>query len=74
MIPTRDPDRGLRDVAGGQQKTGKMGLCKCPKKKMTNQFCFEHATNVCEHCMVAQHSRVRTKARGCGGGREKGEI
>ncbi|KAL1487049.1 hypothetical protein MTO96_008353 [Rhipicephalus appendiculatus] len=32
-----------------------MGLCKCPRKKVTNQFCYEHRVNVCEHCMVAQH-------------------
>lgn len=29
-----------------------MGLCKCPRKKVTNQFCFEHKVNVCEYCMV----------------------
>lgn len=34
-----------------------MGLCKCPKKKVTNQFCFEHRVNVCEHCMVVNHPR-----------------
>lgn len=34
-----------------------MGLCKCPKKKVTNLFCFEHTVNVCEHCLVANHSR-----------------
>ncbi|XP_042895251.1 zinc finger protein-like 1 homolog [Parasteatoda tepidariorum] len=34
-----------------------MGLCKCPKKKVTNQFCFEHRVNVCEHCMVTNHSK-----------------
>ncbi|KAG7161934.1 zinc finger protein-like 1 homolog [Homarus americanus] len=33
-----------------------MGLCKCPKKKMTTQFCFEHRVNVCEHCMVGEHT------------------
>ena len=33
-----------------------MGLCKCPKRKVTNQFCFEHRVNVCEHCMVAAHA------------------
>uniref|UniRef100_A0A2R5LLV3 Zinc finger protein-like 1 homolog n=1 Tax=Ornithodoros turicata TaxID=34597 RepID=A0A2R5LLV3_9ACAR len=32
-----------------------MGLCKCPKKRVTNQFCYEHRVNVCEHCMVSQH-------------------
>ena len=36
-----------------------MGLCKCPKKKVTNQFCFEHRVNVCEHCLVSNHPRVR---------------
>lgn len=35
-----------------------MGLCKCPKKKVTNQFCFEHRVNVCEHCLVSNHPRV----------------
>ncbi|KAK9703151.1 Ring finger domain [Popillia japonica] len=34
-----------------------MGLCKCPKRKVTNQFCFEHRVNVCEHCMVTNHSK-----------------
>ncbi|GAB6021557.1 Zinc finger protein-like 1 [Chamberlinius hualienensis] len=34
-----------------------MGLCKCPKKKVTNQFCFEHRVNVCEHCMVTNHPK-----------------
>lgn len=37
-----------------------MGLCKCPKRKVTNQFCFEHRVNVCEHCMVTNHSKVST--------------
>lgn len=32
-----------------------MGLCKCPKRKVTNLFCFEHKVNVCENCMVASH-------------------
>lgn len=35
-----------------------MGLCKCPKRQVTNQFCFEHRVNVCEHCMVASHQKV----------------
>ena len=35
-----------------------MGLCKCPKKKVTNQFCYEHRVNVCEHCMVSNHPKV----------------
>jgi len=34
-----------------------MGLCKCPKKKVTNQFCFEHRVNVCEHCMMSNHPK-----------------
>ncbi|CAG0883497.1 unnamed protein product [Darwinula stevensoni] len=36
-----------------------MGLCKCPKRKVTNQFCFEHRVNVCEYCMVSNHQFVR---------------
>ena len=32
-----------------------MGLCKCPKRKVTNLFCFEHRVNVCEHCIVSTH-------------------
>ena len=39
----------------------KMGLCKCPKRKVTNQFCFEHRVNVCEHCMVQNHTKVNKK-------------
>ena len=35
-----------------------MGLCKCPKRKVTNQFCFEHRVNVCEYCMVKKHPKV----------------
>jgi hypothetical protein len=38
-------------------KTNKMGLCKCPKKKVTNLFCFVHKVNVCEHCMIESHPR-----------------
>ncbi|NP_001171776.1 zinc finger protein-like 1 [Saccoglossus kowalevskii] len=34
-----------------------MGLCKCPKRKVTNLFCFEHRVNVCEHCLVANHNK-----------------
>lgn len=34
-----------------------MGLCKCPKKKVTNLFCFEHRVNVCEYCLVESHSK-----------------
>ncbi|PSN43890.1 Zinc finger protein-like 1 [Blattella germanica] len=34
-----------------------MGLCKCPKRSVTNQFCYEHRVNVCEHCMVTNHPK-----------------
>ncbi|GLH02186.1 hypothetical protein R5R35_012139 [Gryllus longicercus] len=34
-----------------------MGLCKCPKRRVTNQFCFEHRVNVCEFCMVTNHPK-----------------
>ncbi|XP_061461990.1 zinc finger protein-like 1 [Rhineura floridana] len=34
-----------------------MGLCKCPKRKVTNLFCFEHRVNVCENCIVANHAK-----------------
>lgn len=36
-----------------------MGLCKCPKKRVTNQFCFEHRVNVCEHCLVSNHPKCQ---------------
>ncbi|XP_022333984.1 zinc finger protein-like 1 homolog [Crassostrea virginica] len=39
-----------------------MGLCKCPKKKVTNLFCFEHRVNVCENCLVANHSKCVIKS------------
>lgn len=32
-----------------------MGLCRCPRKKVTNLFCFEHRVNVCDYCLVDQH-------------------
>lgn len=41
----------------GFYKHTKMGLCKCPKRKVTNQFCFEHRVNVCEFCMVSNHPK-----------------
>ncbi|XP_058876666.1 zinc finger protein-like 1 [Acipenser ruthenus] len=34
-----------------------MGLCKCPKRKVTNIFCFEHRVNVCDHCLVSNHAK-----------------
>ncbi|KAK7104767.1 zinc finger protein-like 1 [Littorina saxatilis] len=39
-----------------------MGLCKCPKRKVTNLFCFEHRVNVCEHCLVANHEKCIVKS------------
>lgn len=37
-----------------------MGLCKC--RVVTNLFCFDHNTNVCENCLEPDHERciVRT--------------
>ncbi|CAI2353646.1 unnamed protein product [Caenorhabditis sp. 36 PRJEB53466] len=32
-----------------------MGLCKCPKRKVTNLFCYEHRVNVCDFCLVDNH-------------------
>merc|ERR1712168_235492 len=34
-----------------------MGLCKCPKRKVTNLFCYEHRVNVCEYCLVTNHPK-----------------
>ncbi|XP_033927737.1 zinc finger protein-like 1 [Melopsittacus undulatus] len=34
-----------------------MGLCKCPKRRVTNLFCFEHRVNVCESCLVSAHPK-----------------
>ncbi|CAO1441181.1 unnamed protein product [Diamesa hyperborea] len=34
-----------------------MGLCKCPKKIVSNLFCFEHRVTVCEHCLVVSHRK-----------------
>jgi len=34
-----------------------MGLCKCPKRKVTNLFCYVHRVNVCEYCLVANHPK-----------------
>lgn len=36
-----------------------MGLCKCPKRRVTTLFCFEHRVNVCESCLVSAHPKVR---------------
>ncbi|KAL0994086.1 hypothetical protein UPYG_G00117590 [Umbra pygmaea] len=42
-------------LSGSTRQT--MGLCKCPKRKVTNLFCFEHRVNVCEHCLVSNHNK-----------------
>ncbi|KRX59591.1 Zinc finger protein-like 1 -like protein [Trichinella sp. T9] len=34
-----------------------MGLCRCKRKKVTQMFCFEHRVNVCEFCLVEDHSK-----------------
>lgn len=39
-----------------------MGLCKCPKRQVTTQFCFEHRVNVCENCMVVNHSKCTVQS------------
>ncbi|VVC34585.1 Zinc finger, RING-type,Zinc finger, RING/FYVE/PHD-type [Cinara cedri] len=38
-----------------------MGLCKCPKRKTTSHFCFKHCVNVCEHCIINNHSTCVVK-------------
>uniref|UniRef100_A0A669QH51 Zinc finger protein-like 1 n=1 Tax=Phasianus colchicus TaxID=9054 RepID=A0A669QH51_PHACC len=35
-----------------------MGLCKCPRRRVTPLFCFEHRVNVCESCMLSSHPKV----------------
>ena len=35
-----------------------MGLCKCPRRRVTPLFCFEHRVNVCESCMISSHPKV----------------
>uniref|UniRef100_A0A8D8ESN7 Zinc finger protein-like 1 homolog n=1 Tax=Culex pipiens TaxID=7175 RepID=A0A8D8ESN7_CULPI len=39
-----------------------MGLCKCPKRQVTTQFCFEHRVNVCENCMVVNHAKCTVQS------------
>ncbi|XP_055607615.1 zinc finger protein-like 1 homolog [Uranotaenia lowii] len=39
-----------------------MGLCKCPKRQVTTQFCFEHRVNVCENCMVVNHTKCTVQS------------
>lgn len=34
-----------------------MGLCKCPRRRVTPLFCFEHRVNVCESCMLSNHPK-----------------
>lgn len=38
-----------------------MGLCKCPKKVVSNLFCFDHRVTVCESCLVLNHRKVIAK-------------
>lgn len=38
-----------------------MGLCKCPKKVVSNLFCFDHRVTVCESCLVLNHRKVGEK-------------
>uniref|UniRef100_A0A182QUK3 Zinc finger protein-like 1 homolog n=1 Tax=Anopheles farauti TaxID=69004 RepID=A0A182QUK3_9DIPT len=40
----------------------RMGLCKCPKRQVTTQFCFEHRVNVCENCMVVNHTKCTVQS------------
>ena len=35
-----------------------MGICKCNKKRVTQNFCYEHRKNVCEFCMINSHPSV----------------
>lgn len=32
-----------------------MGLCRCPQRKVSTLFCFQHHVNVCESCLVSEH-------------------
>ncbi|CAG9807065.1 unnamed protein product [Chironomus riparius] len=34
-----------------------MGLCKCPKRVVSNLFCFSHRVTVCESCLVLNHRK-----------------
>ena len=34
-----------------------MGLCRCPQRKVSTLFCFKHHVNVCESCLVTDHSQ-----------------
>lgn len=34
-----------------------MGLCKCPKRTVSNLFCFDHRVVVCENCLVVSHRK-----------------
>ena len=33
----------------------RMGLCRCPQRKVSTLFCFKHHVNVCESCLVSEH-------------------
>ena len=61
-----DSSSGLRTKDQLSVVRAKMGLCKCPKRKVTNQFCFEHRVNVCEHCIVQNHPKVNFRPTGSG--------
>ncbi|XP_072776479.1 zinc finger protein-like 1 isoform X3 [Taeniopygia guttata] len=50
---TRKRQRGSAVAIG----TAAMGLCKCPKRRVTTLFCFEHRVNVCESCLVSAHPK-----------------
>jgi len=39
-----------------------MGLCKCPKKVVSNLFCFDHRVTVCESCLVLNHRKCVIKS------------
>ncbi|KAG5853108.1 hypothetical protein ANANG_G00069600 [Anguilla anguilla] len=49
--------KGLGSAVNALNSDQTMGLCKCPKRKVTNLFCFEHRVNVCEHCLVSNHNK-----------------
>lgn len=39
-----------------------MGVCKCEKRNVTNQFCYICRMNVCESCIVKNHGRCVIKS------------
>lgn len=64
--PLSEPVRP-RGPGAAPPSPGAMGLCKCPKRKVTNLFCFEHRVNVCENCLVANHAKVPRAGKGAAG-------